>query len=121
MRENRTPGSVQGSPGSRCSYCDGRAIMSNLRSHRGSYHSANRRHERQYFYKYMSAATAKIVMTTRKLRWSSPIIFNDPFDVTQELRLNFDADELNAAVTEQFAVLLEKGAQGRNVSTSYGQ
>jgi hypothetical protein len=28
---------------------------------------------------------------TRRLRWSSPLLFNDPFDVTQELRLNFDS------------------------------
>ena len=49
--------------------------------------SPNRKHERRYFYKYVSAKTAKIIISTRKLRWSSPVLFNDPFDVTQELRL----------------------------------
>ena len=36
-------------------------------------------------------------------------MFNDPFDVTQELRLNFNEAELHAAVAEQFANLLESG------------
>ena len=44
--------------------------------------SPNRRHDRQYFYKYVSAKTAQAILTTRTLRWSSPILFNDPFDVT---------------------------------------
>ncbi|HEY3304027.1 MAG TPA: DUF2971 domain-containing protein [Candidatus Binatia bacterium] len=34
-------------------------------------------------------------------------MFNDPFDVTQELRLNFNEAELHAAVAEEWATLLE--------------
>jgi hypothetical protein len=34
-------------------------------------------------------------------------LFNDPFDVTQELRLNFNEAELHAAVAEEWATLLE--------------
>ena len=60
------------------------------------YRSPDRLHDRQYFYKYVTAKVAKIVLATRKLRWSSPLLFNDPFDVTQELRLNFDEAKLNA-------------------------
>ena len=30
MRENRTPGSVQGSPGNRCSYCDAKTKERNI-------------------------------------------------------------------------------------------
>lgn len=29
-------------------------------------------------FKYMTASTAKIVLETQKLRWSSPVLFNDP-------------------------------------------
>ena len=47
--------------------------------------SANRKHDRQYFYKYMSYETAKIVLANSTLRWSSPLIFNDPFDVPREV------------------------------------
>jgi hypothetical protein len=71
--------------------------------------SPNRRHDRQFFYKYVSAKTAKTVLTTRKLRWSSPLLFNDPFDVTQELRLNFDVAELSNALVEEMAELVVTG------------
>jgi len=64
---------------------------------------------RQSFYKYMTASVAKIVLATRRLRWSSPILFNDPFDITQELRLNFDEHGLSAALTDRVAWLIEHG------------
>lgn len=70
--------------------------------------SPNRRHERQFFYKYVTASVAKTILSTRTIRWSSPLIFNDPFDVTQELRLNFDEAELNKVVAEELALLIEE-------------
>lgn len=73
------------------------------------YRSQNRRHDRQFFYKYVTVKVAKIVLATRKLRWSSPLLFNDPFDITQELRLDFDEAKLNAALTERWASLIEQG------------
>ena len=42
-------------------------------------------HDREYFYKYMSASTAEVVLGNRTLRWSAPTEFNDPFDVPREL------------------------------------
>jgi hypothetical protein len=33
----------------------------------------------------MPASTAKIVLQNKTLRWSSPVEFNDPFDVPREL------------------------------------
>ena len=65
------------------------------------------RPSRQVFFKYMKATVAKTVLATRCLRWSSPLLFNDPFDVTQELRLNFDEHGLNAAVTDRVTWLIE--------------
>jgi hypothetical protein len=73
------------------------------------YQSPRRRHDRQFFYKYVTVKVAKIVLTTRKLRWSSPLLFNDPFDVTQELRLDFDAAKLEAVLTDRWASLIEHG------------
>ena len=67
-------------------------------------------HDRAHFYKYTSAETAKIIVCNRTLRWSSPILFNDPFDITQQLRLQFDTDSLKKAVTDRFAALIETGA-----------
>ena len=79
------------------------------------YRSPNRRHDRQFFYKYVTAKVAKIVLSTRKLRWSSPLLFNDPFDVTQELRLNFDEVKLNAALIDRSASLIEQGDPSNSV------
>lgn len=57
----------------------------------------------------MTASVAKIVLTTQSLRWSSPIIFNDPFDVTQELRLDFDEEQLSRALAHEIARMIENG------------
>jgi hypothetical protein len=76
------------------------------------YVSPDREHNRFAFYKYMTARVAKIVLTTRKLRWSSPLLFDDPFDVMQELRLNFDGPALQTALTERVALLIEQGDSG---------
>lgn len=55
----------------------------------------------------MTAAVANIVIAERKLRWSSPITFNDPFDITQELRLDFDVNTLKHIVEEKFSSMVE--------------
>lgn len=38
----------------------------------------------------MTAATGQIVLANRKLRWSTPRTFNDPFDVQFDLRIDVD-------------------------------
>src|SRR5687767_14020057 len=47
-------------------------------------------HSRNSFYKYMSAGTAKTVLGNNTLRWSSPALFNDPFDVQFDLHIEYD-------------------------------
>jgi len=69
--------------------------------------SSNRLHDRQCFFKYMSAETARIVLTTRSLRWSSPVLFNDPFDVPRELSFGITPDELVQASARRMAHLIE--------------
>lgn len=54
------------------------------------------------FYKYVSTATAKLVLTGCKLRWSSPLAFNDVFDVPPELE-SFSVAEIGSA-SAPFAV-----------------
>jgi hypothetical protein len=49
-------------------------------------------HDRKHFYKYMTADTAKTVLRNGTLRWSSPILFNDPFDVQFDLHTEYDPD-----------------------------
>jgi hypothetical protein len=77
--------------------------------------SPNRSHERRYFYKYVSPECAKRILETRTLRWSSPRLFNesnDPFDTSQELRIDFTTAELNSQLNEDWASLVERGTAG---------
>ncbi len=72
--------------------------------------SPNRLHERRYFYKYVDAAVAKIILRSRKLRWSSPTLFNDPFDVPRRLTFDCSPRELQQALAEELARLIETAA-----------
>ena len=36
------------------------------------------RNDRQHFFKYTIAETGKLIISSRKLRWSSLLFFNDP-------------------------------------------
>jgi hypothetical protein len=42
----------------------------------------------------MSADTARVVLQTNSLRWSSPSLFNDPFDVQFDLHVDYDRDRV---------------------------
>jgi hypothetical protein len=42
------------------------------------------------FFKYVTAETAKIILESGNLRWSSPALFNDPFDVQFDLHLEYE-------------------------------
>ncbi|MDT3776303.1 DUF2971 domain-containing protein [Nitrospira sp. MA-1] len=48
-------------------------------------------HGRDFFFKYTSFNTAKIILRDLTYRWSSPLLFNDPFDTQMELRNGFIA------------------------------
>ena len=65
---------------------------------------------RSVFYKYQSAATAIAVLSARRLRWSSPLSFNDPFDVTQTLRLDIDPAVLQPVLVDAFINVLKNPA-----------
>ncbi|WP_296752513.1 DUF2971 domain-containing protein [Thiobacillus sp.] len=69
--------------------------------------SPNRKHDRESFFKYMSAATAAIVLQNRSLRWSSPLLFNDPFDVPRELSFGIVPEDIVQALTRRMANLIE--------------
>ncbi|MBY5565118.1 DUF2971 domain-containing protein [Rhizobium leguminosarum] len=63
--------------------------------------------DRLHFFKYMSAATAKIVLNAGTLRWSRSVMLNDPFDMQFDLPLHPDRvaikEEATKACWEQFA------------------
>jgi hypothetical protein len=60
-----------------------------------------KKHDRSYFYKYTSAHTAKLILRKKTLRYSSPILFNDPFDIQTELLFDFDIDNLPKLVMNE--------------------
>ena len=56
----------------------------------------------------MTANVASLVISNLSLRWSSPLIFNDPFDVPRELIPGVNAQELVEAVARRHAALIEQ-------------
>lgn len=67
----------------------------------------NKEHGHKCFYKYTSANVAKIALINRTIRWSSPIKFNDPFDVPRELILGFQEAELLEALVDEIGKIEE--------------
>ena len=60
-------------------------------------YSPNRTHDRSRFYKYMTAKTASLVLQNLTLRWSSPVEFNDPFDIPREILWGINASDIQKA------------------------
>lgn len=65
---------------------------------------------RQYFYKYVSRDTSKIILTNRTVRWSSPRLFNDPFDTQIDLNFAFDFDDLAEPLGNELIRIIESGS-----------
>jgi hypothetical protein len=47
-------------------------------------------HNKERFFKYTNAKTAVLVLETSAVRYSSPLLFNDPFDAQSGLHFDFD-------------------------------
>jgi len=58
------------------------------------------------FFKYMTAKVAKIVLVNHTLRWSSPLLFNDPFDVQRDFNWGFDVEELKEPLLNEVVNLI---------------
>ncbi|AVA23039.1 MULTISPECIES: DUF2971 domain-containing protein [unclassified Rhizobium] len=63
--------------------------------------SKNWTNDRLYFYKYMTATTAKIVLRNRTLRWSAPALFNDPFDIQFNMQITADLASVKPLALER--------------------
>lgn len=55
----------------------------------------------------MSAKTAQIVLRNRTLRWSSPVEFNDPFDIPREILFAIDSVDIRKAASECFIEIIK--------------
>jgi len=66
-------------------------------------------HDKQFFYKYVTSNTAIRIISDLQVRWSSPLLFNDPFDTQMELRQGFEAGNLELLMWEE----IENKVRGR--------
>lgn len=62
--------------------------------------SEDRGQRPECFYKYMPFNAAQTVLETRKLRWTCPNEFNDPFDVSLSILDSIDRKELGAILPD---------------------
>jgi len=67
-----------------------------------------RTHDRTSFFKYVSADVAKIVLANQTLRWSSPVLFNDPFDVVRILAEGIKPSEIQECMIDRIIDIIEK-------------
>ncbi|MGH7228399.1 MAG: DUF2971 domain-containing protein [Nitrospiraceae bacterium] len=58
-------------------------------------------HDKPSFCKYMTDHVAVSVLDTLKVRWSSPTLFNDPFDLQTEIRFGFTTPEFMGALAAE--------------------
>jgi hypothetical protein len=63
--------------------------------------------KKKSFFKYMPAEIAKIILKNKTLRWSSPLEFNDPFDIPREIAVNISHETLKEASASKFIELIE--------------
>ena len=67
----------------------------------------------------MTAKVAKEVLVNHKLRWSSPLLFDDPFDVLRNFSLGFDIEEIIQPVVDEVIKLIYKRTTSGTRSTSF--
>lgn len=69
------------------------------------------------FYKYTTAKTAKTILDKGSLQWSSPTLFNDPFDMQFDLHLEYNAGRVANEVVQRFLDVCTGRAQPDASST----
>jgi len=79
-------------------------------------------HNKSHFFKYLSAKTALLVLQTKTFRYSSPLKFNDPFDVQTELLFDFDKRDFPDIVFNEIEkIVLGKRKVKLNLDDEWGQ
>jgi hypothetical protein len=58
------------------------------------------------YFKYVTAKVAKIILVNHKIRWSSPLLFDDIFDVKRDFDFGFDIKGLKELLVNETANLL---------------
>ncbi len=68
-------------------------------------------HDKSLFYKYVSAEVAKIVLVNKTLRWSSPLLFDDRYDVTRELAAGLEPSEMQECIINRIIDLVQSAEE----------
>jgi len=63
-------------------------------------------HNKKHFYKYVTAETALLILQNHTVRYSSPVLFNDPFDIQTRLTFDFEESEFLTAYRDEMFRLL---------------
>jgi hypothetical protein len=66
-----------------------------------------KRHNESHFYKYVSAESAKLVLSNNSFKGGCPLHFNDPFDVQGGLHFDFDPLKFGDYVVDRIESLVE--------------
>lgn len=78
-------------------------------------------HNRKYFCKYVTAETALLILENRNLKYSSPVVYNDPFDTQTRLDFDFEISEFVAAFIDELYRMVhdEKEPVGDDTDTLF--
>jgi hypothetical protein len=68
-------------------------------------------HGKRSFFKYAAPDTVLAILETQKVRYSSPLSFNDPFDVQSGLHFDFDLDTLHDQILDRINELAAQPAE----------
>ncbi|MCX5870427.1 MAG: DUF2971 domain-containing protein [Deltaproteobacteria bacterium] len=58
-------------------------------------------HGKPHFFKYCTSDTLEKVLTNRTFKWSSPTLFNDPFDIQTDFRFGFEVDDFQEPLIQE--------------------
>lgn len=64
-------------------------------------------HNRNSFFKYVTAEVAKTILANKRLRWSCPFLFDDIYDVTRELAKDIKHPEIQLQAVHYLAQLIK--------------
>lgn len=74
-----------------------------------------------HFYKYTDIETAEAILTNQTFRYSSPIKFNDPFDIQKELLLNFNLNDFPKATMDMIEHYVKNNEPIPNTEDGFGK
>jgi Protein of unknown function (DUF2971) len=72
----------------------------------------------QWLYKYTTAGTAVSILLRKKLRWSAPELFNDPFEFKNPFQFNFDWPAAEISLVENLIRLVTQVVEPQLVEHS---